>query len=989
MSMRMSPAARMLAPYLKRERGALLLATMSTIVSTVADLAKPWPLALVVDRIFASHKSGFSLTDTDLQLLLVVAALTIAIALADACAQYAADLMLQRAGERITHELRDAVYAHLQRLSLGFHQRSQKGDLVTRVTGDVNAIGDLFSQSLGSMAQSMLLVVGMFTVVLFIDPIVALAAFATTPALAAISLAFRRRVRAQARVRRRHDGAIASMANEALSAMPVVKAFGTEDHEHERITIRSAERMGIGMQLARLQARFDGAVGTINAIGMALVIVVGVLRGAAGALSAGDLVVLVNYARKASSPLGSIAKEATKVASDMASAERIADILSTDEIVPERPNAYRGEPARGEVELRDVSFGYSPDRPSALHDVSLKLEAGSRVALIGASGAGKTTVGALVARFYDPSGGAVTIDGHDLRDCGLSWLREQVGVLLQDTVLFTGTVAENIAYGSNATPEEVRAAAQAAAADSFVESLPDGYETKLGPQGVGLSGGQRQRIGIARTLLRNPPVLVLDEPTTGLDVESQERVMEGLSALMRGRTTLLITHALELAGTADRVILMRDGRIARDGTPEELLEEVGGAPAVASAAAPARRRLTHDPKLPQLGDLLDLEAASAALERSLGAGRELEDVEISRVAYRPGVLADVHYRVSIDGRRHDAVASALAADHAKARKRRRNWEQIAHEARERTGEPHALFDDSELDALITWLPFDPLLPALNLSTQALTLRLRQAGVEVGPDAGEAVYIGYKPRARAVLGLDRHVLKAYGHERQYGAALTGLLASQRTPVPAAELEAAFPELRLTVQKRLKGELPDDAGAIAREAGELTRDLQRAGVSGLERVGDEYHLAAAARKSDIVASLLPDLEGRLTALLRKLMATMPRVTRLVPCHGDFHPDQMIQTKKGLAVVDFDGMCLAAPAQDIATYLADVVRGRRRDDERLEAVREPLLDGYGRVPESLDWYLATAILGRVAHPFQRQVEDWPARVEATLAAAERAVS
>jgi ATP-binding cassette, subfamily B, bacterial len=304
-----------------------------------------------------------------------------------------------------------------------------------------------------------------------------------------------------------------------------------------------------------------------------------------------------------------VAREATKVSRTMARADRVAEILSADDMLVERAGAYSGARASGAVELDHVSFGYEAGR-IALRDVSFRLASGQHVAIIGPSGAGKSTLGALIARFYDPSSGRVLIDGRDARDCALLWLRAQVGVLLQDTVLFTGTVQENISYASAADEAEVVAAARAADAHDFIRSLPEGYATRLGPQGVGLSGGQRQRLGIARTILRDPPILILDEPTLGLDVESEVHVLRGLARLMHGRTTVVITHSLALARTADRVVVVDDGRIVADGPPAELAADG----ALLRRLEQARRRdarrppASTEPVPPRLERLLDVDA---------------------------------------------------------------------------------------------------------------------------------------------------------------------------------------------------------------------------------------------------------------------------------------------------------------------------------------------------------------------------------------------
>jgi ATP-binding cassette, subfamily B, bacterial len=562
--------ARHLRPFLVKEWPALGGATVMTGLLTLAELAKPWPLKLVIDELFAGRDSAFALSAHDYRILAGIAVLILGIALVDAVATYYSDLWMQSAGERIAHDLRIALYDHLQRLSLRFHLRRQKGDLLTRVTADVNAIGDLFAQSIGTLAQSALLLCGMLAVTFALDPVLALVTFLTLPLLGAVSVAYRRRVRASSRRQRAQEGEMASRANEALSAMHLVKAFGSEGLERGRVTGPSARRMVLGIEVSRLQARFDGLVGVLVGLGTAAVVVAGVRRVSTGALTAGDLVVFASYASRANTPMRRMAREATRVARTMTRAERIAEILSADDMLVERPGAYSGARATGAVELDHVSFSYEPDRP-ALRDVSFRLTRGEHVAVIGPSGAGKSTVGALMARFYDPSSGRVLIDGRDARDCSLLWLRQQIGVLLQDTVLLTGTVRENIAYANAAGDAAVVAAARAAAAHDFIRSLPAGYSTELGPQGVGLSGGQRQRLGIARTLLRDPPLLILDEPTTALDVESELQVVQGLTRLMRGRTTLIITHSLALAHQADRVIVLDGGRIVADGPPAEVV----------------------------------------------------------------------------------------------------------------------------------------------------------------------------------------------------------------------------------------------------------------------------------------------------------------------------------------------------------------------------------------------------------------------------------
>jgi len=944
----MSPAVRMLRPHVVRRWRALAGAGAATVALTLADLAKPWPLALVVDGLLA-RTAPFELDAGDARLLAAVAALVVGIALVEAAAQYASDLWLQTAGERISHDLRVRVYDHLQRLSLGFHQGRQKGDLVTRVTGDVNAMGDLFSQSLGGMVQAALLSLGMVVVLLVIDPVLALVALATAPLTAALSYVYRRRVRAQARVRRAQEGHIASIASEALSAMAVVKAFGSEAYESRRVREGSERRLASGVEVARLQARFDGLVGSVRAISTAFVLVVGAIRVSHGAISAGELLVFASYTRKAQSPMRSFAREVTKVAAAMAKADRIAELLASDDVLPEPAGAYHGARAAGDVRLQRVSFAYDGDRP-VLRGVSLHVRAGERVALMGPSGAGKSTLGALVARLFDPTRGRVLIDGRDARECSLAWLREQVAVVLQETVLFSGTVHENIAYATDATREQVEAAARAAAAHEFIRGLPQGYDTDLGPQGVRLSGGQRQRIGVARTLLRDPPVLVLDEPTTGLDADNEAAVLEGLQALMRGRTTILITHSPRLARNADRIVELEGGHVAH--------------------ARPA-----PDPELP-LDRLLDAGERRALAARALGGEDRLGEVEVARVVYKPGDTVAVHYRAVVDGVPRDAVATRIAGVDLERRMRDGSYAALARKAEPRSVAP-AHFDP-ELGVLVTWLPFDPRLPALAEEPGELERRLRASF------GAEPVLVGYKPRARAVLRANGLVLKAYGSERRYAAAVGGLRAATAGPLRTGAFAGAVPELRLTAQRTVDGRTPGSAAEVARTAGELAAELQRGRPDGLAAMPPERHLLAAARKAELVGAVLPRLRPCLDALVERLGRELPAGLALAPAHGDFHVDQLL-VGEDVAVVDFDEMCLAPRALDLAVYAADVVRGRTGDLDAVGQVLDGLLEGYGAPPEALGWHLSVAILARAAHPFHRQVPGWGERVEATVRAAE----
>jgi ATP-binding cassette, subfamily B, bacterial len=568
-----SPALRLLWDHARRHWPALTGAAASTVALTAAQLAAPWPLKIAIDSLVTDRGTRFELDSGDISLLLGLAALVLGIAAVNAVAAFFSEFWLNRSGEQIVHDLRTATYEHLQRLSLMFHSSRHTGDLVARVTGDVNAVGDLFAQTLGTLASASMVLIGMFAVTFWLDPLLAFVAFLVTPALFVTTMHYQKRIRQMARSQRAKEGEIASLATEALSAMQVIKAFGTERFEHDRVQQRSAERLEVGVQSSRVEARFGAWVDILGAVATALVLALGVLSVADGRITPGDLVVVVAYTNKLYKPLKDIAKQASRAARALARLERIAEILSSDMVLVDGSDGPMPDHrAAGTIDLDDVHFRYIETRP-ALNGVTLHIPSGSRLALVGESGAGKSTVGALVARFYDPSQGSVRVDGRDAREWPLRWVRTQVGVLLQDTILFSGTVRENIAYGTDAGDEQVEAVARAADALKFIRSLPDGFDTMLGPGGLGLSGGQRQRIGIARVLLRDPPILVLDEPTTGLDAESEKQVMAGLQRLIEGRTTILITHSTALARSADMVAVMSDGMVLEQGTPEQLLAD--------------------------------------------------------------------------------------------------------------------------------------------------------------------------------------------------------------------------------------------------------------------------------------------------------------------------------------------------------------------------------------------------------------------------------
>jgi ATP-binding cassette, subfamily B, bacterial len=558
----------LLWPYVRSEWRLVALALGSVLAASAVALARPWPIKILVDDVLQVGHGALSTSSTTVDLITLVVGAVLVIALLQGLFGFLETLCLTAAGQRISTRIRSAVFAHLHRLPMAFHDRQRTGDLVTRVTSDVsrvqeNVLDDLLVIALARVIQ----VGGILTVMLFIDWRVGLVACATVPMTSLTSLWFRRRIRARESRVRSHEGDMASMAQETISAMRTVKALGRHDVETRRFDDASEDMMSASIHAARLEAAFGWALTLVAAVSVAAVIGFGSRQVLTGALSAGTLIVFVQYMRDLQGPLLGLSRLQAKLAKASVRLERILEVLEEPLGAVQNPSA-RPVPGRlaGHVQFEGIGFGYNDARP-VLSDVDLVLQPGEVVAVVGPSGSGKTTLASLLLRLYTPTAGRVLVDGVDLGEYTVDSYTSQTAVVLQETLLFRATVEENIAYGRpGATHEEIRAAAELAAADDFIRALPEGYSTIVGERGATLSGGQRQRIAIARALVRDAPILVLDEPTTGLDPDAEEAVLSALETLMRGRTTLLVTHRQSTICRADRVVTIQDGCLVEPDT---------------------------------------------------------------------------------------------------------------------------------------------------------------------------------------------------------------------------------------------------------------------------------------------------------------------------------------------------------------------------------------------------------------------------------------
>ncbi len=582
-------AVRHLAPLLLPRWTMLLVAALALALHVAFDLLKPWPLAFVFDYLLkgASFLPPWArmpgLSDTAWMLILVCA-MIVAIAAFSAFSAYLREFLLNRLGEELAFELRVALFGHVQRLGLAFHDSTRLGDTITRITEDTRSIRDLATTSVLQVATAAATIAGILTVMAWRDWGLALVGLLTVACLGPMLWYFRRRIEHASRQRRKREGELTSVTQETMSSIRLVKTMGREAHQERAFGRESSESAQIGLEVARLEASYVRSVDFAVALMTCTVVWLGVHRVWAGSLTPGELYVFTYYVKNLVGPLRDLAKQSSKIAKGKVGLERVAEVLELEPAVMQAPFARPAPPLKGRIAFEGVSFAYKPGRP-VLEGVSFRAEPGQVVALVGRSGAGKSTVLSLLPRLYDPTAGRILLDGHDIRDFELDSLRDQISVVLQDSILLQASVRENILYSrSDASSEDVVAAAAAAGVDQFLDRLPEGLDTVVGQRGATLSGGERQRVAIARAIVRNAPILLLDEPTTGLDAKSEQLVMGALARLMEGKTTLVVSHKLDLIQRADRILVIDGGRLVESGTDAELLP-AGGLYAQLRAAA--------------------------------------------------------------------------------------------------------------------------------------------------------------------------------------------------------------------------------------------------------------------------------------------------------------------------------------------------------------------------------------------------------------------
>jgi ATP-binding cassette, subfamily B, bacterial len=557
---------RRMGPHARPHRRKLIVGSLAMLVVALTEVIRPWPMKVVFDGILMPQAQPDAVMTRLLGWfgagdgLLTAAALSIlAIAVIGGAMAYVQATMIAAVGQKVVADIRLDLYRHVQRLSHSFHDTASSADIISRLTGDVRMMRDLLIDAAVFFAARTLVIIGTVGIMFLMDWRLTLAALVVLPGLVWVTQDYGTRIKDAARRQRRKEGKIAVVMTEGISAISVVKGFAREAYEEERFSRQNSSSAEAGIVSTRMAAQMDRLIQVMLAVGTCIVLWYGVVRVRSGAVSPGDLLVFTAYLSTLYKPIRKMSAMTSRVAKATASGERLLEILDIRPDIADPSDTTEDYVLTGELALEGVTFGY-PGADPVLKGASLRLQMGETVALIGESGTGKSSVGKLFMRFYDPQAGRVTIDGHDVRDVALGSLRDNIAVVLQESVLFATSVRDNIAYGRlDASEDDILAAATAAGADAFIRRLPDGYDTILGERGESLSGGQRQRIAIARAILRDAPILILDEPLTGLDDDTARDLVGALKAVAKGRTTLLIAHDRLSLTLADRVMQVQDG----------------------------------------------------------------------------------------------------------------------------------------------------------------------------------------------------------------------------------------------------------------------------------------------------------------------------------------------------------------------------------------------------------------------------------------------
>ena len=972
-----------------------LVALALLVFEATTAVIEPYPIAYLVDFLQGAKPNlrelgaPALLSSERFETILLLTLAIVLIAAVNSAADSLTEVCMARGGRSLGYSIRTAMYSHLQRLPLAYHDKRRTGDVLTRVTGDVLVVEDFVVKSVSNILGSLMVLVGSFGFLLYQSWNVALVALVVVPMLAVVSNHYSRQIKVASRTQRDREGDLASTAQEMLTSIRLVQSYGRGTVDLERFSSQTAKSMHASLGAANIQARFSFVIALLEALSISAVIWLGVWLVDRRAITIGTLVLFVLLLRNMFKPARKIVSEWYKIGKVFASVERIEDLLDREVVVQDLPDAVPAPPLQGRLAFRHVTFAYPVEhedgskgrsRTPVLNDIDFETEPGEVVALVGYSGAGKSTIAQLVPRLYDPDEGDVLVDGHPLRSLTLASLRAQVSVVLQETVLLSGTVAENIGYGiPDATREAIVAAAEMANAHDFIMAMPDGYDTPLGERGSTLSGGQRQRLAIARAFIRRAPILILDEPTTGLDLESAQSVVGALRSLMRGATTIVISHDPGLIRCADRVLVISGGRIVEAGAHQALLRAGGAYAHLYSRDVESSRGATRHPpgsvggqdaerttldrlhdRLPGLATAMDVDCAADRIQKLLGPDVAIDGLSVGKLWLREDGTCSLRYRLQLSngsaipgepcvlGRVHhdEAAAAASLAELRDGAPPPALW---------RT--PPAVLAGAGL-ALYRF-PVDPDLPTLahamdpehvrRLSPFAASDEQPTVAVVHHPREGACVlrYL-FRGEEAASSGYSGSTLYGKVYRDGSGNVVDGFLralAGQQTgrdghfaarfPTPVVYA----PSLRLLMTEALPG-VPlvpwlvktllaptassgsEDSAALhaaVRQSGQALAALHCRDLRTAPVRSAKDELAEIRRELAIVEAVWPEVADRVRRHVDRLFEDVPTAPDMVLSHGDFTPSQVLLDAGTPVVVDFDTLCRADPALDLGRYLA----------------------------------------------------------------------
>lgn len=573
---------KILRDHLWKVRGGLCIAGLCLVGVTVCELLVPWPLKIILDYVLLNKPVPPSLSVIEalihagpLTALIALSSAIAVIALVGGALSYGRLFATSKLGYELVDVLRRELFSHVQRLSMSFHTRTCSGELLTKLAGDTKVLRNAFTDLPLTVSSHVLTFVGMLSIMLIMNWRLTLIILLTLPPLAVAIVTLNRKIHGTVRRQRKLEGKMASRFNEVLSSISLIKAFGRESFEEDRFETESVHNLQSGIQTSRTTAAVSKVVALVSAIGTSATVFFGAWQVLKARMTPGDLLIFVAYVKGLYRPVKDVSKLSARFSQASVSAERISELLNVEPDIQDHPAAIKADKLRGDILFEHVSFGYQQDN-MVIHDVSFHLRQGQKVALVGASGSGKSTIVSLLLRLYEPESGRICIDGVDLSCYQRESLRQEIGIVLQDTLLFTASVAENISYGKpDATLGEIEEAAKLAHAHDFILSLPEAYETAIGGRGSTLSGGQRQRICLARAIIKQPSILILDEPTSAVDTTSASLIRNAVARLQAGKTTIVIAHQFIAMDQFDQILVLENGHLVEQGTHSQLVARKG------------------------------------------------------------------------------------------------------------------------------------------------------------------------------------------------------------------------------------------------------------------------------------------------------------------------------------------------------------------------------------------------------------------------------